>query len=68
MAATGAPAPSFQWTHDRAVVPGATEPQLNFSAAQPTDAGMYVVTASNSSGNVTSAAVALKVIQTYAAW
>ena len=66
--ATGAPAPTFQWAHDGTVVPGAIGPQLNFSAAQPADAGMYVVTVSNSSGNVTSAAVALKVIQTYANW
>lgn len=65
---TGAPAPAFQWSHDGTAVPGATGPTLNFSAAQPADAGTYVLTATNAAGVVQSAAVTLRVVQTFADW
>ena len=67
-AATGAPAPAYQWTHDGVVVAGATGPTLSFSAVQPADAGVYTLTATNSSGTAQSNAVTLRVVQTFAGW
>ncbi|MFO1451546.1 MAG: immunoglobulin domain-containing protein [Opitutaceae bacterium] len=61
VAATGTPAPTFQWRKDGTNLPGATSASLTLSAVQLSDAGSFSVVASNASGSVTSNAVALTV-------
>ncbi len=60
-AATGTPAPSYQWRKDGASLPGATNATLSLSNVQPADAGAYTVVASNSAGSATSSAATLTV-------
>jgi pectin methylesterase-like acyl-CoA thioesterase len=48
------PAPTFQWSRNGAAIPGATGAMLNLNSARTSDAGSYTVTATNSSGRVTS--------------
>ena len=67
-AAVGVPIPSFQWTHNGVLVPGATGPELDLASALPVDAGTYIVTATNSSRSAVSLATVLSVTQTYFAW
>ncbi len=59
--ASGLPAPAYQWLKDGISLPGATGTSLVLSNVQSADAAGYSVVASNSSGSVTSAAVALTV-------
>lgn len=67
VAASGNPAPSYQWLKDgaaitnRANVSGATTSILTITSASASDAGNYSVTASNSAGSATSTAAALTV-------
>jgi hypothetical protein len=48
------PAPAFQWSRNGVAIPGATSATLNLSSVRAGDAGSYNVTATNSSGRVTS--------------
>ena len=48
------PAPTFQWSRNGNAVPGATSATLNLNSVRTSDAGSYTVTATNSSGRVTS--------------
>lgn len=50
----GDPTPILQWYHDATALNGATSPALTLSNVQLADAGYYTVTATNSSGRVTS--------------
>lgn len=61
-AATGAPAPDYQWQKDGVAITGATDATLALTNVQPVDAGSYTVVASNSAGSVTSAAATLTVL------
>ena len=60
-AATGMPAPTYQWQRDGKAITDATAAALVF-AATAADAGSYGVTATNASGTVASTAAALTVI------
>jgi hypothetical protein len=60
-AASGTPAPSYQWKVDGLVIPGATASSLVLTSAQTSDAGNYTVSATNSSGTVTSNVATLTV-------
>lgn len=68
VAAAGTPAPTFQWFHNGAPVPGATGATLTLTGLQATDVGSYTVTVANSSGNVASVAAFLIVQTNYVAW
>ena len=61
VAATGSGPLAFQWLKNGTASAGATNATLNFSSAQPADAGTYTARVSNSAGNVTSAAALLTV-------
>jgi hypothetical protein len=61
VAVSGVPTPTLQWLKDGSGIDGATGTTLTLTNVQTTDAGAYAVTASNSSGNVTSAAATLTV-------
>jgi glucuronoarabinoxylan endo-1,4-beta-xylanase len=52
---------SYQWSHDGVAVPGARQRMLTLDAAQPSDAGAYAVTITNSAGSVTSEPASLVV-------
>ena len=54
-AATGTPAPTFQWRRNGSNISGATGATLTLSNVQAGDAGTYTVVATNSSGSTTSA-------------
>ncbi len=60
-AASGTPAPTYQWRKDGANVSGATAGTLSLPSAQLSDSGTYVVVATNSVGSVTSNAAILTV-------
>lgn len=61
-AASGTPAPTFQWNKNGAPISGATSATLVISAASATDAGSYTVTVSNGVGSpVTSSAATVTV-------
>ena len=60
-AATGTPAPEFQWRLNGADIPGATGPILPINNAQAGDAGNYRVRVRNFAGSILSAAAALTV-------
>lgn len=60
-AATGTPAPTFQWQRSGTNLPGATGASLVLNSVQPSDAGNYSVVASNAAGQVTSPAATLTV-------
>lgn len=62
VAASGAPAPSYQWRKNGANILGANNPTLVFSSAQASDAANYDVVATNSAGTATSATAGLTVI------
>jgi pectin methylesterase-like acyl-CoA thioesterase len=59
--ANGAPQPALQWFKNGVAIPGATDYTLVIPGVQPSDAGNYSVTATNSGGSVTSNAAALTV-------
>ena len=61
VAATGAPAPAYQWKVDGEVISGATSASLVLNNVQAADAGTYTVVVSNSSGSVTSSNAVLTV-------
>ena len=65
VAATGSPAPTFQWRRDNVDIPeggrfsGTTTAVLTITNAEAGDAGRYSVVVSNAKGSVTSAAASL---------
>jgi hypothetical protein len=63
VAATGAPAPSYQWRKNATTLNGQTNANLTLASVQPADAGNYDVIVSNSVGTVTSSAATLGVIR-----
>ena len=54
IAASGTPAPTFQWYKNGAPIAGATNSYLSLVSVNPSDAGNYSVVAKNSAGSVTS--------------
>lgn len=60
-AASGTPAPAYQWKKDGANISGATTTSLTLPNVQPANAGTYTVVASNSAGSVTSSGATLTV-------
>ena len=61
VAVTGVPTPTLQWLKDGLGINGASSATLTLTNVQASDAGAYSVTASSSSGTVTSAAATLTV-------
>jgi hypothetical protein len=61
VAASGVPAPTYQWHHDGTAIGGATGTSLSIPSAQPVNAGQYTVAVSNALGSVTSSAAMLTV-------
>jgi sugar lactone lactonase YvrE len=61
VAATGFPAPTYQWNLGGTAIAGATSSSYSIAAAAPSDTGSYTVTVTNSAGSVTSAAATLTV-------
>ena len=59
--ATGIPAPTFQWLKSGSPIAGATTSSYSLASAQLTDAGAYVVVATNAGGSATSSAAQLTV-------
>ena len=60
-AASGEPAPTYQWSLNGVPINGATDPVLRVPGATSANAGAYTCTASNSSGSATSTAGGLAV-------
>ncbi|HEY4302665.1 MAG TPA: immunoglobulin domain-containing protein [Candidatus Didemnitutus sp.] len=58
-AATGTPAPTYQWKKNGTTIAGATASSYTISAAQSSSAGTYSVVATNSVGAATSAGAVL---------
>ncbi len=58
---TGNPLPAFQWSKNGVAVPGATNVVFSLNSAQLSDAGTYVLVASNYKGTVSSSPVAITV-------
>ncbi len=61
VAATGVPAPTFQWKFNGTAIAGATNPTLSIPNAQVGNAGSYTVVVTNSSGSVTSTTAVLTI-------
>src|SRR5215471_182884 len=61
VAASGFPAPTYQWQKNGTNIPGATAATLTLSNVQLTDAGSFAVVVSNSQGSVTSNPATLQV-------
>jgi hypothetical protein len=61
VAASGTPAPSYQWEKNGVTLPGATGAVLTLSAVTTNDNASYRVVASNLAGSVTSQAATLTV-------
>ncbi|MBI5766791.1 MAG: immunoglobulin domain-containing protein [Verrucomicrobia bacterium] len=61
VAASGTPAPTYQWQKDGNPVSGATFPSFTLIAAQSGDAGTYRVVVTNQGGSVTSTGAVLTV-------
>ena len=61
-AASGAPAPSYQWRKNGKKIFGATGPTYSIAGVSAYSAGTYTVVATNSAGSVTSSSAVLKVI------
>ena len=59
VAATGSPAPTFQWRKNGTPISGATDPIYFIAIAANSDVASYTCTVSNSTGAVTSNAVTL---------
>lgn len=57
------PAASYQWRKDGAALPGATSPTLTIAQASGSDAGSYVLVATNSLGSATSTAATLSLVK-----
>lgn len=62
VAATGAPAPTYQWQKDGVNIDGATAATLTLPNVQTTDAGDYRVLVSNAIGSAISSAASLTVL------
>src|SRR5215813_4220625 len=62
VAASGVPAPTYQWSKDGDAIPGATGPALLLPAVQASAAGSYAVAVSNSVGSGFSATATLTVV------
>ena len=60
-AAAGLPAPVYQWYHDFAPLAGQTAATLTLSSLKGSDAGSYVLTATNAAGTVSTAPANLTV-------
>ncbi|HEY4249375.1 MAG TPA: immunoglobulin domain-containing protein [Lacunisphaera sp.] len=60
-AASGTPAPTYQWLKNNVNVPGATGASYSIALTTTADTGSYSVTATNTAGSVTSAAANLTV-------
>src|SRR5581483_10263638 len=60
-AASGSPAPAYQWKKDGSGLPGATNATLTLGNVQLADAGSYAVDATNSAGTATSTSAVLTV-------
>ena len=60
-AASGTPAPTYQWERNGTPIAGATSATLTIANAQTSDAGTYRVVATNAGGVATSSAVAVAV-------
>ena len=60
-AASGNPAPTFQWQKDNVNLSGATNASLTITITQPADAGSYTVIATNSVNTATSNAATLTI-------
>jgi hypothetical protein len=61
-AASGSPAPTFQWRKNGANITGATGASYTIASATTADAGTYAVVATNSAGSATSNNAVLTVI------
>ena len=61
VAAVGPPPLKYQWYHDEALVPGATNSRCQFVPVQPADAGTYTVKVWNDTATVWSLPATLKV-------
>jgi hypothetical protein len=61
VAATGAPAPTFQWRRNGVPLPGATAATFNLGVVQESDAGSYDVVVTNQKGSVVSTSATLAV-------
>ncbi len=61
VAASGRPAPTYQWSFNGAVISGATSSTLGLTKVQSSQVGNYTVTVTNASGSATSAAATLTV-------
>ena len=61
VAATGSPAPFFEWRKDGIAIASATNATLGLNAVTTADSGSYTVVVSNAAGSVTSAAAAVTV-------
>ena len=61
VAATGIPAPTYQWSANGAAIPGATSSTLVLTNAQVADSGVYTVTVRTLLGIVTSEAAVVSV-------
>ncbi len=59
--ATGTPAPTYQWQKNGTAIPTATAATLTLTNVSLTDAGTYLLTATNSAGTVPATAVTLTV-------
>jgi len=59
VAASGVPAPNFQWLFDGTTVPGGTNATLTVTNVQATNLGSYSVIVSSDAGSVTSNAAVL---------
>lgn len=61
VAASGRPAPSYQWSRDGLEIPGATNATLFIENVDFDDEGSYAVTLTNEAGTTTSASAKLRV-------
>lgn len=61
VAATGTPAPAYNWFRDGVRIDGANGSSLTITGAQISHSGTYTVTATNSQGSVTSAGAVVTV-------
>jgi hypothetical protein len=61
VAASGSPAPTFQWFRNGTAISGATNAALTIGSVASTDAGGYTAVATNSAGSVTTNAATLTV-------
>jgi hypothetical protein len=55
----GWPEPTYQWFHNTAIIPGATNPVFTLNGVTPSDGGLYTVVLRNSQGSITSAPATL---------